>query len=484
MKAAKPLIYITILALIIGSVAYTKYKAPVSDDISKPSYYTVTKGDLMVSVTEEGVLKAVDEQTIENQLSGNSIILSIVPEGSRVKKGELLVELDPSDTLEKLQKIQLELETNKSSVITAKNDLLIEKSTIESDQREAKNQIEFASMDLRKFEELDKNQQIREASSKITSDEESLRLTEEKYNWSEKLAAKGFETKSQVEKDKLELNNKQTTLESAKSRLTMLKKFDLPKMQVELTAKVTEANNKYQRILKQGESKLSRAQGKLAAAERTLQLTETKLADTEEQLRNTKLYAPTDGIVIYPSKSSYNYQQSSIEVGSEIKKKREIISIPNLDKMKVVVKIPEFQISKLKLGQQAYVTIDSVSDQRYKAEVSQVSPIPEKTRSWLGGEKKYKTELIITDQLPDVKPSISAKAEIVINDLTDVLYVPLHAIRTIDGKYYCYIKNGEQHDKKEITLGLSNNSFAEITSGIAINDQILLNAPEESQESL
>ncbi len=396
-----------------------------------------------------------------------------------MKKDDLLVELDPAEAKKDLQKIQLELETNKSSLITARNDLLIEKSTIESEQREARKLIEFAKMDLNKFEELDKKQQIREAKSKITSEEESLRITEEKYSWSLKLAEKGFETKSQVDRDKLELSNRKKSLESAKSRLQMLEKFDLPKAEVELNSKVTEANKRYERLIKQGDSKLSRSEGKLAAAERKLSVNETQLKETEEQLNHTKLYAPADGIVIYPPR--YHRGMDRIEEGAKVSKNRSIISIPSLQKMKVVVKVPEFHISKMKQDQTAYISIESISDKRYKAEVSKVNPLPDKSNSWLGDEEKlYRVEMTIIDELPDVKPSISAKAEIIITDLKDVFYIPLHAIRSEKDKHYCYIKDGDEHRKTAIDVGLMNNSFAEITKGVSDGDQVLLNIPEES----
>lgn len=475
---------VTIIAALCVAVALIiAYQILRSTDLTadqETAYYTVKKSNLNISVTEGGVLKAVDEEVVKNRLNGQSLIIFIVPEGSSVKKGQLLVELDPAEAKKQLQQIQLELETSKSSLITAQNDLIIEKSTIESDQREARKQIDFAKMDLAKFEKLEKNQQIREAKTKITSEEESLRLSEEKYGWSVKLAAKGFETKSQVDRDKLELSNRKKALESAQSRLKMLEQFDLPKKQVELTSKVTEAQKRYERLLKQGESKLSRAKGKLAEAQRKLKVNKDRLTERQEQLKHTKLFSPVDGIALYPPRRHRG--MSRIEEGASVTKNRSLISIPSLNKMKVVVKIPEFHISKIKPQQEAYVTIESISDQRYKGIVTMVSPLPDRSNSWLGTEEKvYKTEITITAQLPEVKPSISAKAEIIITDLKDIYYIPLQAILSEKNKHFCFIKDGSGHKKTEIEIGLMNNSFAEIKSGVSDGDQILLNLPKDTE---
>ena len=88
--------------------------------------------------------------------------------------------------------------------------------------------------------------------------------------------------------------------------------------------------------------------------------------------------------------------------------------------------------------------------------------------------------MVITDELPNVKPSISAKAEIIITDLKDVFYIPLHSIQSEKDQHYCYIKDGDNHRKTAIKIGLMNNSFAEIIQGVSENDQILLNIPDES----
>lgn len=476
----KPFWIFLIIAVIGGYFIYQTTNSKNANSDEEFAYFTVNKSDLNISVAEGGVLKAIDEVVVKNFLNGDSLILSIVPEGTMVKAGDLLVELDPADAEKYLQSAQLEYETSNSSLITAQNDLLIEKSTIDSEQREARKAIEFAQMDLEKFEQLDRAQKLRDAESKITTEEESLRLSEEKFGWSEKLAEKGFETKSQVDRDRLELSNRKKALETAKSNLTMLQKFDIPKLQVELTSKVTEAQKRYERLIKQGESKLSRSNGKLAAAERKLKVNEDRLLEIKEQLKHTKLYAPIDGIALYSPRRSRN--DDRIKEGAKIDKNRRIISIPSLQKMKVEVKIPEFHISKIKKDLQAFVTIESISDKRYKGFVSKVNPLPDRDDSWFGAEEQfYETEITITDPLPDVKPSISARVDIIITDLKDIFYIPLHAIHTEKEKYYCYIKKGEEHVKTEIKIGMMNNSFAEITSGVSQDDVVLLNIPQETK---
>jgi hypothetical protein len=248
-------------------------------------------------------------------------------------------------------------------------------------------------------------------------------------------------------------------------------------MQVDLESKLTEAQKKYARLIKQGESKLSRANGKFAEAQRKLNVNQTKLEEINEQLKHTKLFAPVDGIALYPQRT--NRGEESIAEGIEVRKNRSIISIPSLQKMKVEVKIPEFHISKIKPDLPAFVTLESISDTRYNGTVTRVNHLPDRNNSWYGAtEQFYSIEILITDPLPDVKPSISATTTILIDHLQDVMSIPLQAIVSENDTYYCYVKDGSEHIKKEIQLGMQNNSFAHITSGLTEGDEVLLNITE------
>ena len=63
---------------------------------SKKLTYQVTRGDLLVTVTEDGNVESASNSDIKCQVAGGSSILWIVPDGSNVKKGDKLVELDAS----------------------------------------------------------------------------------------------------------------------------------------------------------------------------------------------------------------------------------------------------------------------------------------------------------------------------------------------------------------------------------------------------
>jgi multidrug efflux pump subunit AcrA (membrane-fusion protein) len=81
---------------------------------------------------------------------------------------------------------------------------------------------------------------------------------------------------------------------------------------------------------------------------------------------------------------------------------------------------------------------------------------------------------------------MTADVEVIINDLHDVLYVPIQSVTTMEEKKICYVM-GSVVEKREVETGLFNENFVEIKSGLTEGEKVLLNpprwtAPEETTE--
>src|SRR5689334_17821484 len=87
------------LAVLLGVVAFftrSYWKKSAIVNYPPNAFYEVKRGDLLISVLEDGALRSLNETVVRSQLEGYNRIISLVPEGAHVKKGELLVELDSS----------------------------------------------------------------------------------------------------------------------------------------------------------------------------------------------------------------------------------------------------------------------------------------------------------------------------------------------------------------------------------------------------
>ncbi|MBK1832730.1 efflux RND transporter periplasmic adaptor subunit [Roseibacillus ishigakijimensis] len=447
-------------------------------------YHTANRGDLIVSIIEGGSIEAVNEVVVKNSIEGESQIITLIPEGSYVQEGDLLVEFDKSQAESTLQEAQVKYESHQAEVVKATNDLLITRSTVDSELRAAKLAVEFAQMDLEKFKNLERDHKIRDSELNIDTQEEALKLAQQRYEWSEKLAEKGFETKSQVDRDRLEVSKSSKAVETAKSTYEMLRKFDLEKEAATYQSALQEAEAKLERTRKEGESKIAQQEAAVNSAKSTLRITQEQLDRAKTQLEATKLYAPQNGLVIYAKSDRRWDNEPEIAEGSKIRNRRDVIKIPDTSKLKVQVKIHESMISQIAVGQKAYVVLDSLPDQRFRGEVSKVAILPDSDRGWRGGDDKkvYSTEIVILDEMKDIKPGVSARAEIVIQELSNVISVPIQAVTTQNGKQVCYLKG--EDEPTEIEVGLFNTKFIEVKSGLNPGDQVSLNPPLDKRLNL
>ncbi|YCM42610.1 efflux RND transporter periplasmic adaptor subunit [Verrucomicrobiaceae bacterium 227] len=453
-----------------------------SDEAEEGIYHTVGRGDFVISIVEGGSLDAVNEVVVKNSIDGESRIISLIPEGNYVEEGDLLVEFDAGEAEKNVDEQKVEFESRQAALVKAENDLIITKSTVASELSEAELEVQFATMDLEKFQQLEKVHTIREAELKIDTAEEALKLAQQRYEWSIKLAEKGFETKTQVDRDRLEVSLKSKEFETSQSNYQMLEAFDLKKTLAEYVSKKKEAISKLERAQKQGESKIAQNEAEVNSAKVTLRLTEESLAKKVEQLKATKVYAPKPGLVIYAKSRSRWNDADQITEGAMVRNRMELVKIPDVSLMKVIVKVHESMISQIKKGQKAYIILDSIPDQRFLGEVTKVAILPDSDRSWMNPDLKvYSTEIVISDTIEGVKPGVSAKAEIVIKELSDVLTVPIQAVTTMDGKQLCYVNKGGKPEPVEIEVGNFNTKYIEIRSGLEEGDEVMLNPPLDSR---
>lgn len=447
------------------------------------SCYEVKRGDMLVSVVEGGTVEAVNEVSIRSEVEGTARIIFIVPEGNNAKKGDLLVQLDSSSSEDQVNLQQINVEKAQFALVQAEQQLEIQKSVVDSEIAAAKLKVEFAESDLEKFTKGQALQTERNAQIDITNVLETLQIDQERLTWSEKLYKQGFETKGNLDKDRLTASQSRLKLEQAQKALWMVETFDNPKMKRSLEAALQEARENLDRVKLQDDRKLAQFAADVESQKKTLTLSEEKLERDKKQLVATKIYAPQDGLVVYAGSGGGHWSnESMIEEGAVVRNRQEIIKLPDVSAMKVQVKIHETYINQVALGQPAFVVLDSMPDQRFRGNVSKVAPLPDSQSRWGNPDIKiYATEILITDKLPDIKPGVSARAEVLITNLENVVSVPIQAVTTRKGKQVVFLANAPQAPVPVI-VGQYNTKFIQICSGVRDGDQVLLAPPFDTKE--
>jgi HlyD family secretion protein len=449
----------------------------------KTAYHEVKRGDFLVTIVEGGTLEAVNEVVVRNEVEGNSRVIYIVPEGTFVKKGDLLVELDTGEAEQQVNQQEIAYEKAKSTYIQAEKDLEIQRSVAQSAIDTTELKVKFAKIDLDKYMKGQRLQELRNAEIEITTATSALLLAKDTLEWSEKLFQQGFETKNAVDQGRNQVQDLTLKLEKAQTNLWVLQTFDHPKMMQKYESDLGEAKKELDRVQAQGASKLVQLQADLITQSNSLDLVQKKLDTDRRQLVNSKIYAPQDGLVVYAVMHSRFSSQSMIEEGAMVRNRQELIKLPDTSDMKVTIQVHESHVSKVRPGQPAFVVLDPLPDQRFKAEVTKVGVLPD-TQSMFGNPnlKVYKTEVVIKDKLPDIKPGVSAQAEIVITNIPSTITVPIQAVTSRKGKPVVFRRKGDTTEPVPVEVGLFNTKFIEVLSGLSEGDQVLLSPPFDASE--
>jgi HlyD family secretion protein len=468
------------LALLVLAFLLLRPSRPAGE---ATAYHEVKRGDFTVSVVEGGTLSAVREISIRSEVEGTARIISIVPEGSYVKKGDLLIELDSASAQDQVNMQQISYEKAKFAVEQAQAQLEIQKSATNSEYLAQQLKLKLARIDLDKYEQGQRAVNLVEASNKLVQAEAQLVVNMETYRYSTNLAAKGYETKQKVDGDRLTVLSSANALIVATNSIWMLQKFDEVKQFETFRAQVLQAEQELDRVVNQNARKMAQYAADLISQSNTLALSEQKLERDKKNLVATTIRAPQDGLVVYQISDSHFSSESLIEGGAVVRNRQELIKLPDLSRMKVVVKVHESHVNMIRPGLPAFVMLDSMPDERFRGVVEKVAPLPDTQARWGNPNLKvYNTDIYLTDTLPNVKPGVSAKAEIIVTNIANALSVPIQAIATHKGKPAAYVVKGGQSEPRPVEVGMFNTKYIEITKGLKPGERVLLSPPFESRE--
>ncbi len=468
------------LVLLALAVVFLRPSKPAGE---ATAYHEVRRGDFTVSVVEGGTLAAVSEVSIRCEVEGTARIISIVPEGSYVKKGDVLVELDSAQAQDQVNQQQINYEKAKFAVEQALAQFEIQKSATNSDYLAAQLKLKLAKLSLDKYEQGQRLIDLVEASNKLVQAEAQLVVNTDKYRNSTNLAAKGYETKQTVDGDRLNVLNNANALIVASNSIWMLQKFDEVKQFETFKAEVLQAEQELDRTIIQNVRKMAQYTADLITQSNTLALSEQKLERDKRNLTNTIIKAPQDGLVVYQVSDSHFSSESLVEGGAVVRNRQELIKLPDLSRMKVTVKVHESHVNMIRPGLPAYVMLDSMPDERFRGVVEKVAPLPDTQARWGNPNLKvYNTDVYLNDTLPNVKPGVSAKAEIIVTNIANALSVPIQAIATYKGKPAAYVFHGGKAEPRPVEVGMFNTKFIEITKGLEPGDRVLLSPPFETRE--
>ncbi len=477
----KIIFIIVIILLTIGLYFIFKSSKTENSYVTEP----VLVGDITTVVTGTGQVEALNTITLKSKTSGDITYIG-VKAGDVVKKGQLLASVDSFDAKVALEnaKISLKKLTDIDSL-----DLLKEENSLKESYDAGWNKTSsFITESIKLLDDMadmygkDGYLGSNNSSNLSSASRSKISLGEDGYydakNSLDDLV-KIYKTLSRSDsnekiKDLIEKSYKTSVLVSTATKDTeaafnytsdYLEDKDstnASSARTDIASWLSTSNNYVNSLLAAfngiDESEKSLEETKAGADELDIKSAQLSVQSKLNAYNDCFVYAPFDGIIAtFTAKIG---ESSSSSIGTIITKQKV-----------VTVSLNEVDIASVSLGQKATLTFDAINGLVINGEVAEIDPVGTVS----SGVVNYNVKIALNEDNEKVKAGMSANVEIITASKKDILTVSSSAIKTKNKVSYVEILGDKNNTiKKEVEIGISNDTITEIISGVNEGDKVIV----------
>ncbi|MEX1302147.1 MAG: efflux RND transporter periplasmic adaptor subunit [Desulfotignum sp.] len=456
------------------------------EPLSHDAVYQVRSGPLTIDVVESGTIKARDQLIIKNEVEGKTSILYLIPEGTQVKKGDLLVELDASALMDARIDQEIKVQNAQAAFVNATENLAVVENQAQSDLDLAKLTLDFARQDLKKYTDGEYPNALQNANAEITLAEEELARARERLEWSKTLYEEKFISQTELAADELAEKKKALDLSLAKNNLDLLVNYTNQRDLAQRKSDVSQAEMALERTRRKARADVVQAGAELNAREAEFQRQNDRLDKILTQLEKTRIVSPADGLVIYATSAQggmFRRNTEPLQEGQDIRERQELIYLPTGSSSNAEVAIHESNLKKVRKGMPARVTVDALPGREFTGRITHIAPLPDAQSIWMNPDLKvFSTQIFLDGNDSDMRTGMSCQAQIIIEIHDNVLSVPVQAVMQVQGIPTVYVRSGGGFVPRQVETGLDNNRMIHVKKGLTVGDVVMLTPPLEDAE--
>lgn len=190
---------------------------------------------------------------------------------------------------------------------------------------------------------------------------------------------------------------------------------------------------------------------------------EASLALAEIQLAGSRICAPIKGTV-----AKKFIDEGEMIVDASMTKNAPLVTIVDMDIVKVVVSVTGRDIVRVKIGQEARVRVDTYPNRIFVGKVSNISPV----LSPLSRTAPVEIEIANSPHL--LKPGMFARVKIITGRHENVLVLPIEAIIYQGVKENLFVVEENIARLREVKTGFNDGEMVEILSGLRETEKVIV----------
>lgn len=517
--------------LVAGAGGYwwfTRNGASAEGDIEY-RYSKIEKGELVRSISATGALVANTMVDIKSKAGGKVVRLA-VDEGSIVKKGDLIAEIDPSDTKSTYDQASADLTSaqaraeqaeanarlqnanSRTSVADAENALAsarvrLERARLELQRTPALSQASIRNAQAAYDETLEAKKQLeqvtipqrrRDAQGTHDRTNADFEVAQAEFNRQKRLLDEGFTTQANLDKARGGLESARAAYNLAQTNLSNLEKS--------LASDVSVANSAIARAKAQldqaraNSSDTAIQQRNVNEAEKAVQAAQISLQQAKDggitnkvrseeyraarastvrsrvavenakvQLDSTTVLAPRDGVVT----TKYLEEGTIIPPGtSTFAQGTSIVQLSDVTTMFVECAVVEADVAQVRPGQKVRIVTEAYKGAKVDGVVDRVNPAAKTENNITAVKVRVK---ILPGSKVQLLPGMTATCEFLTLEKKDVLIVPSQAVKHEDGKAFVEVKSTDplKPRRVEVKIGEVGNNGTELLDGLKEGDEVV-----------
>jgi RND family efflux transporter MFP subunit len=382
----------------------------------------IERGPVRQAVSSSGKVVSNLDVEIKCKASGEVIRLPF-DVSQEVKKGDLLLELDPRDEQQRVRQAEATVRASQAKLVNARESLALAQETLKTDRQRAESALTAAQAQAR--DARAKADRTRELQAKKLA---SLEETETAETAAAQAAAVAESAAARIE----ELRSQARTLEQARQQIRI--------------------------------------------AEAQVDTDQVSLDLARQRLTETRVVSPLDGVVTQRAVQIGQIISSGI---SNVGGGTTALVVSDLSRIFVLAAVDESDIGLVRPGQRVKVTVDAFRSREFAGEVQRISPRGVNVSNVVTFEVKVEVTA------PDkglLRPEMTANVEILIDERADALLAPADALFRRSGRTWATVvaPDGTRTDR-EVATGIGDGRRTEVLSGLAEGDAVLLVQSAESR---
>ena len=200
--------------------------------------------------------------------------------------------------------------------------------------------------------------------------------------------------------------------------------------------------------------------------------------ELKQRIENLTLHAPISGMVVYNEIGGWRgTPKHKVAIGETVWPNMTVIIIPDLTRMESVIRVNEIDASKVEVGQKVFLSLEAFVDRVFQGSVYSIAPLADKADSENETQiTDYEVIVRIDESDQILKPGMSARTRIVLEEIPDTIFVPIGAVFERNGEPVVFTRESYPNPVP-VTLGKRSNQYIMIAGSVTERDEIALTPP-------